>query len=367
MDKNERQAMFPSSRSVIIPLVFVLILIALIIISFLGIAGVDISSWLWGHTPDYSYNRLLMDTSVNLNIYTEEGEDYANQVADEVFSEMENYEQKFDRGLEGSEIYKINEKAGQEPVQVSSETMELIERSIHYGELTEGSFDITIAPVMDKWGFYQDETRLPGEDELSEIIALVDYQKIEIDEEQNEVFLPAEEMGLDLGGIAKGFVVEQGMEILEEKGIDHAYLEAGGDIRVKGGKPVDEDQVEPWRIGISDPRNGENRGLVGIVSLETSAVVTSGDYERYFMENDTRYHHIIDPSTGYPAEGVISATVFGDNTIDINALSTAIVVMGLQEGMELIEELPETEAVVITTEQEIYKSQGIKDKVELVQ
>ncbi len=365
MTENDGKSMLPSTRSVLIPLIFIVLVVVLIVLTFLGIAGVNILDWFQDSPQQITYERILMDTHVELTFYTEKDEEKSDQIAQKTFAEMQKLEEMFDRGRESSEIWEINENAGQEPVTVANEVLGLIEDSLYYGEKTRGAFDITIAPVMDLWGFYGNDPQLPDRREIEEKLNSVDYRWVELDTAEGTVFLPREGMALDLGGIAKGYVVDRGMEVLKEEGIEHAFVNAGGDIRVIGGKPGEDDPL--WKIGIPHPGSeGVRRDrLAARVPLHSSAIATSGDYERFFEKEGERYHHILDPATGYPADELSGVTVIASEAVEADILSTSIFVMGRQEGMELVEELEEVEAVLITPDDEIYYSSGLEDILEL--
>jgi len=166
-------------------------------------------------------------------------------------------------------------------------------------------------------------------------------------------------MKLDLGGIAKGFIVDRALSLLEGKDVQAAFLNAGGDIKVLGTKP----DGSKWRVGIRDPH--KKNEVKAVLLLDKGAVATSGDYERFFEQNGVRYHHIIDPKTGYPARGLSSVTVVAPNCLTADALSTAIFVLGLSEGLALLEKLPEVEGVFITEEGELFYSSGLEGKLEM--
>lgn len=363
MSGKHGNPMIPSSKTVIFPLVFIAVVIILITAVFLGIAGINPLSWFGGSYQKYSYNQLLMSTEVQLVFYSREGRRAADDIAQKTFEEMERFEAMFNRGLEGSEVWKINENAGVKPVKVNSHTLDLIEESLYFAVLSEGRFDITIAPLVDGWGFFPgvSEAAVPAVEKVTAARSLVDYSLLQVNPEAGEVFLPEKGMALDLGGIAKGYIVDRGMDILVGEGIEQAFLNAGGDIRVLGGK----EDSEPWNIGITNPRKtggdgtgGHPHNLLATIPLETSAIVTSGDYQRYFEEDGIRYHHILDPFTGFPAGTLASVTIVAPEAKVADALSTAVFVLG-PRGLELIEQLPEVEAFIVTSEMEIIYSSGL--------
>jgi len=313
----------------------------------------------------HEYREFMMDTNVTLTLVTED-KDKADRVSQKVFAEMKELEKNLDRGVKDGDVWEINQHAGQRPVEVGPETFELIKKALKLGEETEGAFDITIAPLIDLWGFYdpegrefEDRTQVPTEEEIEEVLPLVDYTKVEIDEDTREVYLPLREMQLELGGIAKGYVVDQGVEVLKDEGINNAFINAG-DIRVIGTREDD----DPWQVGIREP-NDQPGELLGRFALTDAGVDTSGNYERYFEEDGVRYHHLLDPGTGYPAPELSSSTGISSTATRADALSTAIFIMGPQKGMEFLEETPDLEGVLVTENDEILTSTGMKKKYEL--
>lgn len=295
-------------------------------------------------------SMILMDTVVDVRV---DGRNSAALV-DQVFQLMAELEDLFSRFVPESEVSAINRQAGQW-VQVSPLTLELVELGLEMGQITGGAFDITIGAVLDLWGFGSDLRRLPGEEELDRALATVDFTQVEVDRENSAVRIP-EGAVLDLGGIAKGFIVDQGTKILREAGVERALINAGGDISVVGRRPDD----RPWRVGVQDP--DQPSSIRYIMPLDDRSVVTSGDYQRYFMVGNERYHHIIDPSTGYPARGLRSVTIVGDNPAVCDAISTAVFVLGWDEGRALVERLPGIEAIMIS-DTEAWISPGLAQDV----
>jgi len=337
-------------------------LIAIFILIHLAVGG---CSFFFDDGNTHTYQQFMMDTNVQVQIVADSKEQ-ADRASQKVFKAMEELEQELDRGVKNSDVWKINQNAGHEPVQVNPETVEVIEKGKEIGEETGGAFDITIAPLVDLWGFYDPEgddfeerARVPSEGEIKEVLPLVDYTKVELDRENQEVYLPESPMQLELGGIAKGYVVERGAEILREEGIDNAFINAG-DIRVIGNR----EDGNPWKIGIREPHSAPEDNLARF-KLSDAGVDTSGNYERYFKEEGTRYHHILDPETGYPARGLDSATGISSNTARADALSTASFIMGPREGLDFIEDAPDLEGVLVTEEGEMLTSSGMEEKYQL--
>lgn len=300
--------------------------------------------------------EFFLDTMVECVIYAEDP-DMAAKAMDLAFAETARLELLLDRFNVQSEVAKINEAAGREPVVVSSETLEIIERALWIGELSDGAFDITVAPLLELWGFGSGDIQIPPRDELNEVLSKVNFREVRLNRDNSTVFLPRAGMSIDLGGIAKGYIVDRAAERLIEQGITSAFVDAGGDIRVVGVKPGG----TPWRIGVRNPRN--RAALAARLDLKDQAIVTSGDYERYAMMEGRRYHHILDPQTGYPAGSLISVTVVANDAFTADALSTAVFVMGPDKGMALIESLPDAEAILITADEKIHLSGGLEGKV----
>lgn len=303
--------------------------------------------------------RMTMDTSVELKF--SRGNIPDERLEQAVFAEIERLEKLFSRSLEDSDVSKVNTAAGLNPVKVNPEVLYVTERAVEFAELAEGGFDPTIAPLVDLWGFLGQEYRVPEPQELERTIPFVDYTALKIDRDHLELFLPREHMGLELGGIAKGFIVDQALEVLNQADVKHAFINAGGDIGLLGPKP----DGEPWRVGIANPR--ETDQVIAVLSITDCSVVTSGDYERSFEEDGKVYHHILDPETGMPADELASVTVVAETTMMADALSTAVFVLGPQKGLQLIEGLTEVEGVLITSDLGVLVSSGLEDKVEVAE
>ncbi len=289
--------------------------------------------------------RYFMDTVVTMQVLAENPE----EKADKAFAAMQELADKADRFNPDSEVSRINQNAGQGPVEIDEEVFAIIEKGKRLGEETGGLFTIAIAPLMDLWGFGKGmQPSVPEEEEIKRILPLTALEGITIYPEENAVEI-ARGMEIDLGGIAKGAVVDHGMEILLSLGVEAAFINAGGDIRVHG---VKEDGT-PWRIGIRDPRR-EDRGHLTehVVEADSGSVVTSGNYERYFTEDGERYHHILDPRTGYPAWGLQSVSVTGESCVTADVLSTAAFMMG-DQALDFLENYPGYEGLIVDENGEI--------------
>jgi thiamine biosynthesis lipoprotein len=294
--------------------------------------------------------RPIMGTEVSVLLWHEDaakGEDLLEQV----FAEVERIDALMSTYIEDSRISEINRSAATEAVVAGDELFKIIRRSLDISVLTLGAFDITYESVGQHYDF---RNRLrPNDDTVEAERKLIDYRNIELDQSAGTIRFLEAGVRINLGGIAKGYAVERGANILRLNDVQHAIVTAGGDSRLLGDR-----RGQPWMVGIRDPRND---GQVAIsVPLEDEAISTSGDYERYFEEGDVRYHHIIRPSTGAPAGGVHSATVFGPDAVITDALSTSVFVMGVDRGLRLIGTLPDYESIVIDSLGRIYYSDGLQ-------
>jgi len=279
---------------------------------------------------------------------------------------IQEIEQRMSAALPDSDIYKINENAGIQPVKVHDDTFFVIKKALEYAELSKGSFDISTLPISRLWDLPAGKPVIPEKEDIKEALSFVDYRKVKLNEEDQTVFLEEKGMAIDLGGIAKGYAGDEVVRILKEHEVEHALINLGGNIMVINGK----ENGSSWRIGIQNPRKKDDsdRNHIAVVQVKDCAVVTSGDYERYNVElfrlTGERYHHIFDPATGYPAKnGVISVTIVTEKGIDADALSTSLFVMGVEKGIELANSLEGVDAMIVTEEREIYLSEGFKDMV----
>lgn len=268
----------------------------------------------------------LFDTIVTVTIYDKEDEGLLSQC-------MElgrRYENLFSRTKEGSDIWRINHANGQ-PVAVSEETVQLIETALSYCDLSNGGYDITIGAVSELWDFRAEEPSLPASGRMAEALKTVDYRGVKVDGGTVALAVPGAQ--LDLGSIAKGYIADRMADLLRGQGVQSAILDLGGNIYVLGGKP---DGTE-FRVGLQSPFD---ESQLGAVSVKDKSLVTSGVNQRGFTIDGKRYHHLLDPKTGYPIEnGLASVTVVTDRSVDGDALSTVLFCLGEEQGMELAERL----------------------------
>jgi thiamine biosynthesis lipoprotein len=295
--------------------------------------------------------RPKMGTEVSVYFWHED-KAAGSAIVEEIFTEVDRINTLMSTYVDDSRISDINRRAADEPVVAGEELFQLIRRSLDISVLTHGAFDITYDSVGQHYDFR--ERRRPDDETVEAERRNIDFRYVTLDQGKGTVRFGQQGVRINLGGIAKGYVVERGVDILRRHGVEYGVVTAGGDSRLLGDR-----RGRPWMIGIRDPRKD---GEVPIsVPLEDEAISTSGDYERYFDEDGTRYHHIIKPSSGRPVEGVHSATVIGPDAVMTDALSTSVFVMGVDEGLKLIGCLPDYEAIVIDADGQIFYSSGLAD------
>ena len=292
----------------------------------------------------------MMGTEVSVYLWSDDPE-VGRATLEEVFAEAVRIDHLMSTYREDSEISEINRMAAQVPVAVGAELYQLIQRSLDISLLTDGAFDITYDSVGQHYDFRRQQR--PDKKTVEFERLNIDFRYLQLDGAARTIRFTKNGVRINLGGIAKGYVVERGIGIIRSKQIQHAIVTAGGDSRLLGDR-----RGKPWMVGIRDPRRD---GEIAIsVPLENEAISTSGDYERYFVEGGVRYHHIIHPGTGLPAGEVHSATVFGPDAVVTDALSTSVFVMGVDKGLRLIATLPDYESIVIDTEGQVFYSDGLQ-------
>lgn len=329
----------------------IILLIGLVLITLLSVTGCGEES-----TEFISRSGFLMDTVVNLKIYDNKDD----EIIDLALERLKEIEDRMSATKEGSDISLINENAGIKPVKVHDDVYYVLQVAKNYATMTDGAFEPTIGPLVDLWNVNDEERErdsIPTEDEIKEKLALVNYNDLEL-KDDNYVYLKKEGMKLDLGGIVKGYAADEVKRIFLENGVKSAIIDLGGNIYAIGEK----DQGQPWAVGVTNPFEPSGR-FTCILELTDSSIITSGDYERYFMYDGKKYHHIIDSKTGYPSESEVSGvSVISDRGIDGDSLSTALFIMGVDEGLELVNELDGVEVMFITKDKEVIVSEGLKGK-----
>lgn len=302
--------------------------------------------------------QLLMGTIVEITVFDEGNGTDTDEGMSAAFDEIKRLEGILGRQREGSDIWRINNRPGEE-VPVSGETVELVEAGLYFHQISSGSFDITLGKLMDLWRFEGEMTGQspPLDADIKSAVNISGTQNLKIDRSQGTISSLAD-VHLDLGGIAKGYIIDSAGELLVRRGIKNFIINAGGDMIIKGRKG-DKD----WRIGLQHPRNPDKVLAYMDIKEDFTSIVTSGDYERGFTHEGIRYHHILNPSTGYPARGLMSVTIKAADAKSADALSTAVFVLGKNEGLRLIESMKGVEGILVDDDLKIHVSSGLKQQV----
>jgi len=279
-----------------------------------------------------------------------------------IFSGLREIEKLMSVNIPVSDVSRVNAAAGKEKVPVSKDVFAVIERAVFFAEISGGAFDPTVGPLISLWGIGGDNPRVPSHEEIEKTLVLVNWRNIELDTETRSIFLKYPGMALDLGGIAKGYAAGVAAAIVKNSNLERAIIDLGGDIVVFGEKQ----DKSPWRIGIQNPNPDERRGVyIGVLQIPgkentQQTIVTSGVYERFFEKNGRHYHHIFSPWSGYPSEnGLLSVTVIAEASMDADALSTSVFVLGYERGRRLIENKPGVEAVFVFEDNSVRITPGV--------
>jgi thiamine biosynthesis lipoprotein len=301
-----------------------------------------------------------MYTVVSITVFSDSKEK-AERAIQKTFNELERIATLLNFYSKDSEISLINRKAGISPVKVSPETIEIIKKALYVSDNTEGAFDITIGPIVRLWDFQN--KRLPDEKKLKEKIKVIGYKNILLDENNNTIFIKKKGVQIDLGGIIKGYAADKAVELLKSSGIEAGIVAIGGDIKTFGRRP---DGI-PWAIGIQNPRQKTKEDEIFALMRFFSeiAISTSGDYEKYFILNGVRYHHLLDPKTGYPSYESRSVTIVSNESALSDAFATGIFILGPEKGLKILERL-NLEGVIISKDGKIFITEGLKEKIEFI-
>jgi thiamine biosynthesis lipoprotein len=293
--------------------------------------------------------RDIMGTRISVELWHSDP-DLVADCSSRVFAEMDRIDALMSSYLETSELSFINQNAAKATVEISDELRHLIRRSIYFSEISSGAFDITYASVGYAYDYRKQQQ--PSDQLVSQKLQAIDYRHIELDD--RGIRFNNDSVRIDLGGIAKGYAVDRAIDLLQECGINQAMVSAGGDSRIIGDR-----EGRPWIIGIQHPRKTD--GIALRLPLSDSAISTSGDYERFFIENGERIHHIINPATGRSSMASWSATVTGTDAMTTDALSTTIFILGAVDGLKLIESLEGFDAIIIDSHGKVHYSSGFED------
>ena len=301
-----------------------------------------------------------MGTEVAVTVRTaDEARAYAAIAA--VFAELDRLDALLSVWKPGSDVLRINAAAGQAPVEVSAETIEVLQAAHTASAWTGGKFDITFGALTDVWKFDHDQDeRIPTHEEIAARLPLIDYRAVTIDAAARTVHVTRPGVRIHLGGIGKGYAVDRAVAILRGAGLHNFMVQFGGDLYVAG-----DAGHSAWRLGINDPRGRANDSFA-ILELTDATFSTSGDYERFFIRDGIRYHHILDPDTGQPARGSRSVTIVAKSAMVADALSTGVFILEPHAGMELVERLPDVEAVIVSAENEVLVSSGLRGRLQVI-
>lgn len=302
-----------------------------------------------------TYSRMLMGTIVEITVMDETAD--SDKAVKAAFAEIKRLEALLSSYMPTSDVSMVSKNAGAGAIKVSPEVMEVMEAALAMAELSGGAFDPTIGSLAPLWGFSAESGKAPKRDEVNKLLPLVNYRKAAIDMAAQTISLKERGMTLNLGGIAKGYIIGKALETLKQNNVRRGIIKAGGDMAIFQNNGSE----KPMTIGIQHPR--ESSKFLGTAFVVNGAAATSGDYERYFMEDNVRYHHIIDPKTGFPATQTQSATIIAKDPVTADGLSTAVFVMGPEAGMALIEKLPDTEAVIVDANGHVRASSGFKGTI----
>lgn len=305
-------------------------------------------------------SRVSMGSELRLSAWTAD-EAAALTAFEAVFDEFDRLDAAMSVWKEASEIVRLNRAAGEHPVPVSADVLSVLQSAKQAGDWTAGKFDITFAALSDLWRFDHDQdNRIPASADISMRLPLIDYSSIVIDAAAGTAFLPVKGMRVHVGGIGKGFAVDRAVRLLRSRGLADFTIQSGGDMYVAGRRGD-----RPWRIGIHDPRGPEG-AMFATLNVTDAAISTSGDYERFFIQDGRRYHHIIDPDTGQPANLSRSVTIVAARSLFADGLSTGVFVAGPQEGMKFVERLEGVEAVIVTATNDVIVTTGLKGRLAVV-
>lgn len=283
------------------------------------------------------------------------------QAFNEGYAELERLEAMMSVWRPDSEIVRLNDAAGRHAVPVSPEMLEVLRVAHDVGDWTNGAFDVTFAALTDIWKFDQDQdNHIPSPDQIKARLPFIDYRAVTIDPAARTAYLARAGMRAHLGGIGKGYAIDRVSTIFRSHGLRNFMIQFGGDLYVAGTRGP-----RPWHLAIQDPR-APTGDYFAAIELSDSSFSTSGDYERFFMRDGRRYHHIIDTRTGQPARGCRSVTIVAKNATLADALSTGVFVMGPTDGMALIERLPDVEGVIVSSENRVLVSSGLKNRLQII-
>ncbi len=323
-----------------------------------------ISSCFTAEKKLYKESRVAMHTIVSITVSCH-SEEKAKNAIDAAFKELDRLEGLLNYFAADSEVSLINRNAGIKPVNVSKETLEIIEKALYVSKKTDGGFDITMGPIIALWDFYN--RIIPEDKAIKEALKLVGYENVIVNREKSTVFIRKKGIRINLGGIIKGYAANRTAEVLKDNNIKSGIVAVAGDIKAFGMRP----DGELWNVGIRNPRPADAKNLefaidkmIATVGLSDLAISTSGDYYRFFEKDGKRYHHLLDPKTGHPAHGSQSVTVITEDGAFADGFATGIFILGPQKGMEVLNKLG-FDGVIVDEDGNILITEGIKDRIHL--
>ena len=300
------------------------------------------------------YTRQLMGTVVELTLMDGEAARF-DEAAEAAFGEISRLEGIFSSYRDDSDVARINAASGEGLVDIRPETIEVLREALLVGSISDGAFNPAIGALGKVWGHSGEKGEVPPADEIKKLLPYVDLDGVLLREHESKAGLKRKGMAINLGGVAKGYIVSKAASVLEKKGVTKAIIHAGGDMLV-----FQRNGDTPFIIGIQHPRE---KKLLGEAHVYNGAVATSGDYERFFIKDNVRYHHILDPRTGFPSKGTQGVTLIAKNPTEADALSTAVFVLGPEKGMALIEKLKDVEGVIVDENGRVTMSSGFQGKI----
>ncbi len=303
-------------------------------------------------------SQMLMGTVVFVTAVGED-ERIAQRAVKAGLDEIRRLEELLSTWIPTSELSQVNAAAGRESIQVSQETFDVLSRSLEMAKLTQGGFNIAVGPAVNAWNV-SGEGQIPSQEDLEALRPQMDLSNMQLDEKTRSVWLRRSGMSIDVGGIGKGYAADLAANVMRATGATAGVVALSGDIKTFG-RMLD---TQRFVFGIQHPRKAQGE-ILGRIELEDEAVSTAGDYQRYFMKDGVRFHHILDPKTLHPARGCQSVTVIAKDGVMADGLDTGIFVMGPDKGMALIESLPDVEGVIVDQDGTIFVSSGLKNRLSL--
>mgnify|MGYP000848407591 CR=1 FL=1 len=339
--------------------------ILILLITAIGISGCTLSPKnSQNHKTSSSYitkSSFLLNTIITITIYDKQDENILNNAIDLIGD----YEKIFSRTDRESELSKVNQEISNsnniKEIEISDELTEILRYGLYYSQLSEGAFDITIGPLTSIWDFTSSEPSLPSNNDIQDALHYVNYDSLQL--ENNKIISYKPGASIDLGAIAKGYIADKVKEYLVSTGVESAIINLGGNILCIGNKP----DGSPFKIGIQKPFADRDETIAAMEITDLS-VVSSGIYERFFIKDDKTYHHILNPTSGYPYESdLISVSIISEQSVDGDGLSTTCFALGLEKGMELVENMPNTYGIFITKDYKIHYTDGFSDSIKVIE